>query len=101
MKNPSKISRRQFVGSAVTAAAASSLPLQNLMAFSKAGASPSSDPVWKDEGVLYVDKSPYAKLHNVPVHAVTIAAGFWALAARLTSTKVFRPWRRCSKLMVA
>jgi len=77
MKNRSTISRRKFVGSAVTAAVASSLPLQNLMAFSKASASPTSDPVWKDEGVLYVDKSPYAKLHNVPVHAVTITQGFW------------------------
>jgi DUF1680 family protein len=45
------------------------------MAFS--GPPASTDPVWKDEGILYVDKSPYAKLHNIPVHAVTITSGFW------------------------
>jgi len=27
--------------------------------------------------VLFLDKSPYAKLHNIPVHAVTITEGFW------------------------
>jgi len=27
--------------------------------------------------VLFLDKSPYAKLHNIPVHAVTIQDGFW------------------------
>jgi DUF1680 family protein len=36
-----------------------------------------SVPNWRDEGVLYLDKSPYAKLRNVPVHAVTIKNGFW------------------------
>jgi DUF1680 family protein len=61
------------VGSAATVVAAGSWPLRNLMPFSAGTA----DPQWKDEGVLYVDKSPYAKLHNVPVHAVTITAGFW------------------------
>jgi uncharacterized protein len=75
MSSHSRISRRKFVGSAVTAAAATSLPWQNLMAFS--GPPASTDPVWKDEGILYVDKSPYAKLHNIPVHAVTITSGFW------------------------
>jgi DUF1680 family protein len=33
---------------------------------------------WRDEGVLFLDKSPYAKLRNIPVHAVTIANGFWS-----------------------
>ena len=73
MRSRSGISRREFVGSAATVVAAGSWPLRNLMPFSAGTA----DPQWKDEGVLYVDKSPYAKLHNVPVHAVTITAGFW------------------------
>jgi hypothetical protein len=47
------------------------------MAFSGQGGPGSSDRNWKDEGVLFVDKSPYAKLHSVPVHAVTITEGFW------------------------
>jgi uncharacterized protein len=33
---------------------------------------------WRDQGIIYIDKSPYAKLHNIPVHAVTIRDGFWA-----------------------
>jgi uncharacterized protein len=76
MTKRSEISRREFVGSALTTAALTSLPLKSLMA------SPRSSPElagsdWKDEGVLFVDKSPYAKLHNIPVRAVTITQGFW------------------------
>ena len=45
---------------------------------SSGGDNPStSNPDWKDEGVLFLDKSSFAKLHNVPVHAVTITQGFW------------------------
>jgi DUF1680 family protein len=47
------------------------------MAFSGQSGPGSSDRNWKDEGVLFVDNSPYAKLHSVPVHAVTITEGFW------------------------
>jgi hypothetical protein len=32
----------------------------------------------RDAGVLDLRRSPYAKLHNVPVHAVTITDGFWS-----------------------
>ena len=77
MKNKSRISRREFVGAAVSATAVSSLPLQGFMASAWVSASDASSPEWKDEGVLFVDKSPYAKLRNVPVHAVTITQGFW------------------------
>jgi DUF1680 family protein len=77
MKNKSRISRREFVGAAISATAVSSLPLQGLMTSAWAAPSDSSSPAWKDEGVLFVDKSPYAQLRNVPVHAVTITQGFW------------------------
>ena len=87
MRNRSGISRREFVGSAITAAAASSVPLQCMMAFAKRNHATSSDPQWKDEGVLYVDKSPYAKLRNVPVHAVTISAGFWGARREINVDK--------------
>jgi uncharacterized protein len=87
MKKQSKLSRREFVGSAVTAAAASSWPFQNLRAFSEAAFFPPSDPAWKDEGVLFVDKSPYAKLHNIPVHAVTIDQGFWGARREINVDK--------------
>ncbi len=87
MTNKSQISRRAFVGSAISTAAVGSLPLQNLMAFAEqSGASP-SNPGWKDEGVLFVDKSPYAKLHNVPVHAVTITEGFWGARRQINVDK--------------
>src|SRR6516165_5922732 len=87
MRDRSRISRREFVGSAIAAAAASSAPLQTMMAFSKRIHANSSDPQWKDEGVLYVDKSPYAKLRNVPVHAVTISAGFWGARREINVDK--------------
>jgi len=77
MNKPSQISRRQFVGTAVSAAAASSLAAHSFLGSSAMGATAPSVADWKDEGVLFVDKSPYAKLHNVPVRAVTITEGFW------------------------
>ena len=77
MSKRSQLSRREFVGAAISAATVSSVPIHQLFALSW-GASPSaSNSDWKDEGVLFVDKSPYAKLHNIPVHAVTITQGFW------------------------
>jgi DUF1680 family protein len=76
MKRVSSISRRQFVGTAASAVAASSLAAQGLFAASPLGAT-ASGADWQDEGILYLDKSPYAKLRNVPVHAVTITEGFW------------------------
>ena len=77
MSNGSKLTRREFVGAAVSAAAVSAAPIHNLLGAPwEAGASaPGAE--WKDEGVLFLDKSPYAKLHNIPVHAVTITDGFW------------------------
>jgi DUF1680 family protein len=77
MTNKSQISRREFVGSAVSTAAMASPPLQSLMSYLGGRGSGQADADWKDEGVLFVDKSRYAKLHNIPVHAVTITQGFW------------------------
>ncbi len=75
MTNKSQLSRREFVGSAAATMAA--VPLQNLLAGLGSSGSAASDADWKNEGILFVDKSPYAKLHNIPVHAVTITQGFW------------------------
>src|SRR5207244_10293817 len=33
---------------------------------------------WQDQGVINTTNSPYAKLHSVPVRAVTIEEGFWS-----------------------
>ncbi len=87
MTKQSTISRRKFVASAATVAAAGSLPLQHLMASTKGLRRSPSDSDWKDEGVLFVDKSPYAKLHNVPVHAVTITQGFWGARREINIDK--------------
>ena len=35
------------------------------------------DSPWRDQGVLNLSKTPYAKLHNIPIRAVTIGDGFW------------------------
>src|SRR5438128_3304768 len=75
MKIRPKISRREFVGSALSAAVMQSPYVQPFLRTMVEG-SP-SDPGWKNEGILFVDRSPYAKLRNVPVHAVTITEGFW------------------------
>ena len=32
---------------------------------------------WKNAGIVYTAKSPHAKLHDVPIRAVTINDGFW------------------------
>ena len=39
-------------------------------------------PGWRDQGVLNLAHSPYAKLRNVPVRAVTIQDGFWSKRRR-------------------
>jgi DUF1680 family protein len=84
------VSRRQFVSSAISAATISYLqPRSELLAgFTAAKISApensvqssvalTSTPPWRDQGILNLAKSPYAKLRNVPVHAVTIENGFW------------------------
>jgi uncharacterized protein len=86
MAENSKISRRQFVASAISAAAISSLPAQSVIGEVGVGAKtvPQS-PValsdaagWKDQGIENLARSPHAKLRNIPVRAVTITSGFWA-----------------------
>src|SRR5271163_2794653 len=90
MNKKKVISRRRFVTSAVSAgAAACLLPTKGLLA-SVAGdarresglaqrAAPAllDKPSWKDQGIENLARSPYAKLKNIPVHAVTIENGFW------------------------
>ncbi len=77
MTKQSQLSRREFVGTALSAAAVGSMPMHNFMASAWGDTPSASNSNWKGEGVLFVDKSPFAKLHNVPVHAVTITQGFW------------------------
>src|ERR1700730_4482826 len=91
MSSTQGFSRRQFVSSAISAAAVSCLPngrnLLMSLATHNRGTSEiaqessvvlTTTPSWRDQGILNLAKSPYAKLRNVPVHAVTIENGFWA-----------------------
>src|SRR5437773_4137577 len=91
MTKGSEISRRQFVSSAISEATVASLGDLSLsserkLASSTAAAGSSTGSEWKNQGVLNLAKSPYAKLRNVPVHAVTIASGFWG-ARRQTNVE--------------
>jgi uncharacterized protein len=89
------VSRRQFVASALSVAAASSLPARS--AFAKAAPRPkpapqtqvplTDSPPWKDQGIENLAKSPHAKLRDIPVHAVTIKGGFWSPRREISATK--------------
>lgn len=91
MINTPDFSRRQFVSSAISTAAISCLPKgRNFFAglaapdngireiTQQSSVALTTTPPWQDQGILNLAKSPYAKLRNVPVHAVTIENGFWA-----------------------
>ena len=96
MTQKGKVSRRQFVTAAATAAAISALPARS--AFGKntaAGTKPQSQsqvpltdsPNWKDQGIENLTKSPNAKLRDIPVHAVTITGNFWAKRREINVTR--------------
>src|SRR6266568_1013092 len=88
------VSRRQFLSTVASSTAASVLARPALsFALSKAthpsglGWFDASSPMgsllpWQDQGVLNLATSPYAKLHSVPVRAVTIEPGFWSKRRR-------------------
>ncbi len=93
-----EISRRQFVTSAVSTAAIASMPLNQLFASianeaprqteaARTGTPGWKDPNWKDQGIENLSKSPYAKLRDIPVRAVTIESGFWRQRREINVTK--------------
>jgi DUF1680 family protein len=63
------MTRREFaaIGAAAIPAARAQSPQEN----------------WRDQGILALERSPGAKLHNVPVRAVTMAEGFWTPRRRV------------------
>jgi DUF1680 family protein len=95
MAENGNISRRQFVGGAISAAAVSSLPAASALA--KVGVSGklwlqtqvalTDSPGWKDQGVENLAKSPHAKLRDIPVRAVTITGGFWGPRREINVTR--------------
>src|SRR5437879_5020816 len=77
MARSRRITRRRFVELS-SLAAASALAAPKHAAGMISDPSATAPPSWHDAGVIDLRRSPYAKLHNVPVHAVTIRDGFWA-----------------------
>ena len=86
MSSSRNFSRRQFLTTAAGSTAASVLARPAIASASANlfGATRSFDLgisgdllPWRDQGVINTSRSPYAKLHGVPVHAVTIEEGFW------------------------
>ncbi len=93
------MSRRRFVNSAISSAAISCMPIKGLLAGyaesvrtadalrQQTGSVLTDSAAWKDQGVENLQKSPYSKLHNVPVRAVTIGSGFWGRRRDINVTK--------------
>ncbi len=86
MGNSHGISRREFVASAVSAATVTAINRQSFAsvlpdsaaASNRSGEVALSDsPGWHDQGVENLAQSPRAKLHQIPVRAVTVKNGFW------------------------
>jgi hypothetical protein len=73
-----KISRRTFISTTASATAAMAIPGIGKGIAYASSTKATLDPDWKDAGVIATRKSPYAKLHSVPVQAVTITSGFWS-----------------------
>src|SRR5690242_235375 len=91
------VSRRKFLYTAVTSTTGSllgrpafSAALNSLTPnpshFSPFDAATTTLP-WKDQGVLNLSNSPWAKLHTVPVRAVTITEGFWSKRRKINVEK--------------
>src|SRR5437763_1757133 len=84
MKPSKHVSRRHFLSSVASSTAAGVLAHpalsfaggRHLPGFFDIGTAASL--AWQDQGVINTANSPYAKLHSVPVRAVTIEDGFWS-----------------------
>jgi DUF1680 family protein len=76
-----RIPRRQFVSATASATFLSALPpaVSRIAAQSSA---PLSNPPWNEQGILNLAHSPFAKLKNIPIHAVTLHDGFWSSRRR-------------------
>ena len=94
MSKSSKLSRRQFVTSAMSAAAVASVAVPRVFGkVTESGRSSMADvsltdaPPWRDQAIENLAKSPHAKLRQIPVRAVTIKNGFWGQRREINVTK--------------
>ncbi|HKR32128.1 MAG TPA: beta-L-arabinofuranosidase domain-containing protein, partial [Terriglobales bacterium] len=85
------VSRRQFLASAISVAAASSLAGASPFPLNSARQSETEVPLqasdWKSEGIENLAKSLHAKLRQVPIRAVTINDGFWGKRRQVNVAK--------------
>lgn len=89
------VSRRQFLASAISVAAASSLADASpfsLNTAAPAGLQSATDVAleasdWKNQAIESLAKSPHAKLRQVPIRAVTVKDGFWGKRREVNVTK--------------
>ncbi len=76
-----RVSRRRFLkttSATLAAAAMTNLPSRGQVRSNTTPDNPeAASGNWKGKGVLDLTRSPHAKLHQVPVNAVTVT-GFWA-----------------------
>lgn len=94
MPDKKEISRRQFVAAGASAALISCLPGRKSPGRVRVTGAPDQQATAtnestnsQDQGIENLSKSPYAKLRNIPVHAVTIQSGFWASRREINVTK--------------
>ena len=79
MKSNRDVTRRKFIATTAATAAASCLARPGMSCVIGGGRAMNETTLpWQDQGVLNLVNSPYAKLHSVPVRAVTIEEGFWS-----------------------
>src|SRR6266498_458911 len=102
MASSTHVSRRQFLSTVASSSAAGILSKPALsLAFGDAArsgmfdlaASTGASITWQDQCVLNLARSPFAKLHSVPVRAVTVEEGFWS-KRRKTNTQSSIPTMR-------
>src|SRR5438309_783320 len=75
-RGDSGVTRRRFVQ--MSSAAAAVLASRGQAALLAAPDRATEAQAWRDAGVVDTRRSPFAKLHPVPVRAVTIRDGFWS-----------------------
>jgi uncharacterized protein len=85
MKNSRGLSRRVFLSGMLAAGASACRNGMAEVLLTESGSGEvaargdSADAyAWDTQGILELRKSPFAKLHCVPVHAVAIQEGFWS-----------------------
>lgn len=81
MKDFLAVSRRHFLSTGAAAATCTMLPQAGRAESQRSLDSiaiPVPTPQWRNEGVIDLSHSPYAKLKTIPIRAVVIEEGFWA-----------------------